>query len=65
MKRELKSRGLTTTGNKTELIERLQLAVMEEAEDILAETTDHAEKKETSEEPKKRVAIKRDVALPT
>ncbi len=29
LKRELKARGLTTSGNKNELIERLQLAEME------------------------------------
>lgn len=32
LKKELKSRGLTTTGNKTELIERLQLAMMSSSE---------------------------------
>ncbi|XP_059097943.1 SAP domain-containing ribonucleoprotein-like isoform X2 [Tigriopus californicus] len=36
LKRELKSRSLSVTGNKTELLERLQLAVMSES-DILAD----------------------------
>lgn len=29
LKKELKNRGLVTTGNKTELVERLQLAIAE------------------------------------
>ena len=41
LKRELKSRGLTTTGNKNELLERLQLAVMGGNEsDLLADAND-------------------------
>ena len=45
LKKELKSRGLSTTGNKNELIERLQLAVMpenteEEDSDLLADASE-------------------------
>lgn len=35
LKKELKNRGLSTVGNKTELQERLQLATLEETESVL------------------------------
>lgn len=39
LKRELKARGLTTSGNKNELIERLQLAEMENNQEEEVQTT--------------------------
>lgn len=82
LKKELKSRGLAVTGNKTELVERLQLAVMpsegtedddsallEEADNILGEEDEGATPKAdavpaAAAPEKKKVAIKRDSALP-
>lgn len=40
LKRELKARGLTTSGNKNELIERLQLATMPNEENLLDDDQD-------------------------
>ena len=77
LKRELKNRGLTTSGKKEELLERLQLALMgESSADLLAdedtETAANAEAKEPQAQnedaemaaSKKKVAIKRDNPAP-
>ena len=76
LKKELKSRGLAVTGNKTELVERLQLAVMpsettEEDDSALLEEADNILGEEEAAAPavapapeKKKVAINRDSALP-
>jgi hypothetical protein len=66
LKAALKARGLTISGNKAELTERLQLALMnttdedKEAEALLAEDDEEVPLKA----PKKKVAIKRDNPAP-
>ena len=69
LKKELKSRGLSVTGNKNELIERLQLSLMptgdEDDSALLAEANDLlADDNEAKPEEKKKVSINRDSALP-
>ena len=79
LKKELKSRGLTTSGNKTELVERLQLSLMPSnespEEDLLKDEEELLKDPEaaaaaatpaaaaTSPAAKKKVAIKRNVEL--
>jgi len=66
LKAALKARGLTTSGNKAELVERLQLAVMaateedKEAEALLAEDDEEVPLKPA----KKKGTIKRDNLTP-
>jgi SAP domain-containing ribonucleoprotein len=67
LRRELKTRGLATTGNKTELLERLQLATSSASEINEEELLAEEEEKEAAAPitPPKKVSIKRDVPMPT
>jgi len=63
LKKELKSRGLSTTGIKSELIDRLQLALAK-PDDLNEEELLADEPEAVALIPPKKVPIKRDVAMP-